>query len=443
MSEKVINLGDRKRPRVNYKGLTKAFARPQLTRPIEPVVAKERALHPDLGPNMVWYTSRYSGPGQGHKEFSFGRLRDLGLAPELLVYRVLRDLYGAPDVITLAIPKDAFKASRGSEPVKGAFPWEWSFMLKASSDAFIEVRKEPGTQEPHLAVWVPKLLDVNSSALEAVQGDIDLFIREFAQTLKNSKHLVNSKEIKATSSTLGPLNIYGDMLAAGDEQMAAVSRLGKQYRNKVGKDTDRAGLISTSLGTFYLAAAVNYLLALEAFVNLISVLLRKEEFQGKEFDRATIKADFELRLLSLSLYCVGFVRTPFPPSSPIFNQVRRLRDFRNNLLHGNLSMDDHVSYVVNEDLFMFHWWPGMDHYDETVPFEKLPLAKQLFREEHAKTVRKLVEEIVDGIADSMEPKYKAWVETWRRAMLIPAEFKQGRWVADLQPSDAYIPGKRK
>jgi hypothetical protein len=369
-------------------------------------------------------------------------MRDLGLAPELLVYRVLRDLYGKPDLITLAIPKDVLKTNRGSEPVKGAFPWEWSFMLKGSSDAFIEVRKEPGTQEPHLAVWVPKLLDVNSSTLDAVQADVDLFINELALTLKSSKHLVNPKEIKATSKTLGPLNIYGDMLAAGDEQMAIVSRLGKRYRNKVGNDPDRAGLITTSLGTFYLAAAVNYLLALEAFVNLISLLMRKEEFQGNEFDRATIKADFEVRVLSLSLYCIGFLRAPFPPSSPIFNQLRRLRDFRNNLLHGNLSMDDHVSYVVPEDLFLFHWWPGMDRLDEDVPFEKLPVARQLFHERHAKTVRNVMEEIVDGIADAMEPEYKAWVEKWRHAMLVPAEFRQGRWVPNLQPTAAYIPRKR-
>jgi hypothetical protein len=439
MDEKVVALSERKKPRVHYRALAKKFNRPELTRQIEPVSAREKRLQPDLGPNMIWYTSRYSGPGPTYKEFPLGRMRDLGLTPELLVYRVLRDLYGTPDVITVAIPKDALTKRRGSEPIKGAFPWEWSFMLKGSSDAFIEVRKEPGTQEPYASVWVPKLLDVSSSSLEEVQTDVDLFIKELRNTLKSSKHLVNPKEIKATSIAFGPLNVYGDMLAAGDEQMAVVDRLGKRYKNSVGKDRDRAGRITSSLGSFYLAAAVNYLLALEAFVNLLSVVLRKEEFQGKEFDRATTKADFELRVLSLSLYCVGFSRAPFPPSSSLFNQLRRLRDFRNNLLHGNLSMDDHVSYVVHEDLFILHWWPGMDRSDGQTPFEELPLARQLFGDAHAKAVRKVVEQIVDGITDAMEPEFRAWVNIWRNAMLIPAKFRQGRWTPDLNPTDAYVP----
>ncbi|MBI1943083.1 MAG: hypothetical protein HYS35_05395 [Betaproteobacteria bacterium] len=223
--------------------------------------------------------------------------------------------------------------------------------------------------------------------------------------------------------------------------MESASRLGGRYNRR--PDKDQAAAIGTTLGTFYLAAAVNYVLALEAFVNLLIELLRKGEFQDEVFDRATTKADFELRALSLSLYCSGFASAPFPPDSLSFKQVRRLRAFRNNLLHGNVTRDNHVMYLVPEDHFIFHWWPATDEIDKQLSFDAIPLARVLFRKTHAQTVRNLVEEIVDTVQNALEPSHRSWVKGWRRGLLVPATLQEGRWVPNLAPSRVYTPKKQR
>lgn len=434
MSDKLVQMSDHKKAKVHYKGLSKQFNRPSLRREFEPVHANEKRLHPDLGDDMLWYTSRYVGPGDSFRELGAFDLIELGIGPELLIYRVLRDLYGLPDITTAAFPKSTFDDKEKPEPVSGMLPWEWSYMLKGSSEAHIEVRKQPGTQRPYFAIWVPRLSVVSAETKQEVQADIDRFLQELRKTLKASQHLLDRKEIKKKAPSLGPINVYADLIAAGDEQLAITSKLTADYKRKV-LDKKQAG--RTTPGTFHLGAAIDYLLALEAFVNLLSELLRKEEFQAEVFDRATTRADFELRVLSLSLYCIGFERVPTPPESLAFGHIRRLRAFRNNLLHGNLSRDDHVIYLVPQDYFIFHWWPAAEAGDAHSSFEELPVARTLFRKSHAQSVRKLVEEVVDAIIASLEPKYRKWVAGWRKNLLVPATLDNGRWTPNLKPPKKY------
>ncbi len=420
-----------KAPQLHYKGLLRLFTRPELRRELEPVRDDEAPLHPSVHHmGMQWYTSRYSGPGDLYQEIGLFRLRDLGIRPELLMYRALRALYGTPDIITVAFPPEVVAGERDLKDGEHPLPWEWSFMLKGASEAYIEVRRQPGTQEPHLAVWAPKVRKAASPLGGSIKADLEQFLAELTKTMEKSQHLVDAKSVHSKSAAMGPSNVYADLIAAGDEHLEAASLLSDRYEQALLKAP--SGGVVPSLGTFYLGAAISYVLALEGFVNLLSEILRKDGFRADVFERATTRADFELRLLTLPLYCNGFSKTPLSPDAPAFKNVRRLRDFRNNLLHANLSPEDHVIRVVPEDFFVFYWWPAVDEVKPQQAFERLPLARVLFRKKHAESVRLAVEATVDIIIESLAPEYKNWVIGWRTAQLVPAILKDDFWVPSLK-----------
>lgn len=430
MTKKVIHLPlNPKKHRVQYKGFIKIFKRLEVRRELEPVRKSELHLYPTLDtPSWEWYTSRYSGPGDHYREAAAFPLRGLKLGPELLVYRVLRDLYGPADNITVAFPAGFTAADKQLQDGEHPHVEAWAFMLQGQSQVVFEVRRQRGTREPHLALWVPRLNPAVEDAGTLLQEETKLFVAEFKKTLDASQSMVDKNSINRASVSLGPLNVFGDMMQAGDEQLAAAAAMKPKYGKRAASAASKSN-VQANLGTFHLAAAIQYLLALEAYVNTLSELLRKKEFRDALFERATTRADFEMRLLSLALYCDGFAKAPFSPGTTLFKRIRLLRNFRNNILHGNLSHDDHVLRVVPEDLFTFHWWPAVCEYAKRDgdSIDRLPLARILFTKRHAESVKQTVELAVDAIIDAMEPAYGAWATKWRTNGLVPAYFDDQEW----------------
>ena len=439
MPDNVVGLPkQRKKPRVTYKGFAKSFRRFDLRRELEPVKEEDLKHYPSLGsPPMEWYTARYYGPGEQFREVGLHALRDLGIAPELLVFRVLRDLFGPPDNITVAFPAGYVENRR--ELAEGEVPFmaEWGFLIAGSTEAVYEVRKQPGTQQPHLAVWLPRITSVATDKQAQLVSEFRFFVRELRKTLDESQSLIDRREVKRESVSFGPINVYCDLLAAGDEQLAVV--VGRKAQLNAAK-VDRSGgtgITGPALGTFYMAAAVQYLLALEAFVNVVGELLRKDEFVNPIFNRLTREVDFESRLLSLSLFCRGFERPPFDPHTPLFKRIRELRRFRNDVLHGAFSHDDHVLRVLTEDFYMFYWWPAIDEPLLARPDGSgmaLPLVRTLFAKRHADLVRRDVEEAVDAIIAAMDTDHRTWANAWRTAQAIPAVHTAEGWRPSLKLS---------
>lgn len=435
MPNNVVGLPkQRKKPRVTYKGFAKAFRRLEVQRLLEPIKPEDLKHYPTLGsPPMEWFTARYDGPGERFSEIGLHALRDLGIAPELLVFRVLRDLYGPPDNITVAFPAGYVADRRELGEGEGPLMAEWGFLLAGSTEAVYEVRKQPGTQQPHLAVWLPRISGVSADKQAQLVSEFKLFVRELRKTLDESQALIDKRAVKRESVSIGPINVYGDLLAAGDEQLAVVaSRIARVEATNLG----RKG-VTAAPGTFYMAAAIQYVLALEAFVNVVSEILRKEDFFDPVFDRLTLEVDFESRLLSLSLFCRGFERAPFEPNNPLFKRIRELRKFRNEVLHGAFSHDDHVVRVLTEDFYMFYWWPAADEPTLARPDGSrisLPIARALFTKRHAEHVRRDVEDAVDAIIGAMDSDHRAWVCSWRTAQAIPAVQVADGWRPSLTRS---------
>jgi hypothetical protein len=441
MSENVVGLSARrKKPRVTYKGFAKAFHRLEVQRPLEPVKAEDLKHFPIFGsPPMEWYTARYVGPGEQFYEAGLHALKDLGLAPELLVFRVLRDLLGPPDNATVAFPEGVVTGGRELREGESPFLLEWSFLLVGASEVVYEIRKQPGTQQPHLAIWLPRVASVSVEKQKLLASEFKLFVRELRRTLDESQALIDKHELRRKSVAVGPLNVYRDLLAAGDEQLSIVAERPKRHSSTTAKSSGGNGGIPTAPGTFCMAAAIQYLLALEAFVNVVSELLRKESFSDQVFSRLTSDMDFESRLLSLSLFCGGFRQAPFTPGLPLFKRIRELRSFRNKVMHGAFSHDDHVLRLLTEDHYMFYWWPAADEptlAGSSAAGISLPLAPALFTKRHADHVRRNVEEAVDAIIEAMEPAYRSWANAWRHEQAIPAVQDAHGWRPSLARAEA-------
>lgn len=425
-----------KKARVNYKGLLRAFRRINVERRFELVKADELPLLPNGGGVQVtWYTCRYAGPGSDYREAGFRPLKDFGLAPELLIYRVLRDLYGLPDCLTVGV----VAKSQDQEPSNGdpGMQWEWGFLLAGQSDAIFEIRKQPGTQHPYVAIWLPRMFAVDEAATKNADNDLKTLVRELQKTLHESPALVDSKDVKKASTSIGPINVYADLLAAGDDQLAA-AKMTEVAIGRTDREGDRSRKLPQSVGTFFMAAAIQYLLAFEAYVNVVDALLRKDEFSDKLYDRLAQHADFESRLLALPLFCKGFERPPFTPDMPLFKRVRELRKFRNEVLHGSFSDDDHVIRLLTEDNYFFYWWPAVDEAavaNRDGSARQLPLARGLFRRRHTDIVRRDVELAVEAIISAMQPDYRGWAESWRASQTVPAVLSAGMWRPSLDRRD--------
>jgi hypothetical protein len=211
MPDNVVGLPkQRKKPRVTYKGFAKKFRRLEVQRLLEPVKPEDLKHYPTLGsPPMEWFTARYDGPGEKFIEVGLHALRDLGIAPELLVFRVLRDLYGPPDNITVAFPAGYVANRRELSEGEGPFMSEWGFLLAGSTEAVYEVRKQPGTQQPHLAVWLPRISSVSTDKQAQLVSEFKFFVRELRKTLDESQALIDRREVKRESVSIGPINVYG------------------------------------------------------------------------------------------------------------------------------------------------------------------------------------------------------------------------------------------
>ena len=77
----------------------------------------------------------------------------------------------------------------------------------------------------------------------------------------------------------------------------------------------------------------------ESFVNLLIFVLAKPEIkQNERFFQNTIRQQIDIRVQSLRLNCIGFIR-PVDYSDGICKKFHTLMNERNDLLHGNVEVN--------------------------------------------------------------------------------------------------------
>lgn len=326
---------------------------------------------------------------------------------QLLIYRALKLLYGAPDVVAALLNREK----------NAAYPVDWSFSITLSEHAICEIRSRHYSRI-HLVVWAPRVRSLE--AREVLTDSIVKFCEHLDTFLELNGHLWDESTDLSSSN---PQTAIGNVAA---EKYRGAKRL-----QSAAKTHDRrpaaaplpigSALEVPSVGYLYAAAAVQYFVALEALVNLLYTLLLRDEFRNRTYQRLTIHSEVDLRLASLHVFCKGFVSQPLKPGSDLWNRVIELRDFRNDLVHGNVT-DEHSIHSMNEDFFLFFYSPSSDFRGRKLEARrKLRLPRNQTRID-AKTVvqvKATVDEVREALLAAMDEPTRVWVGGWLNEAFIP------------------------
>ena len=170
-----------------------------------------------------------------------------------------------------------------------------------------------------------------------------------------------------------------------------------------------------------------FFVSFESFVNLLYRLLLRIEFRSDTYARLTVRSDLDLRLLSLHVFCRGFHTQAVEPDSPLYGQLLQLRDFRNDVVHCNIT-EEHECHSLEEDGFMFFYLPAGD-YRGRKKEESIPKGFSRFQpnigEDTVTRTKEIVDALREAILAAMEPETRAWVLSWLWRPNIPAGHPHG------------------
>lgn len=174
-------------------------------------------------------------------------------------------------------------------------------------------------------------------------------------------------------------------------------------------------------GSLYLSSAILFIIALETLVNTIYHLLLKSEFGHEAYERATIRADLDVRIISAHLFCDGFDKSILTPNTDLWCRVLKLRNFRNDVFHGNIT-PDHYIYVIPEDMFAFFYDGITDfrgrkgeekakrNYPTTMPQINLTVVSE---------IKETVDQIIVAIKEAANKENRAWLDSWLWEAMVP------------------------
>ena len=159
-----------------------------------------------------------------------------------------------------------------------------------------------------------------------------------------------------------------------------------------------------------LGAATLFLVSLEAFVNLLYEFLLRTDLDDTRYDRLITRLDLDLRILSLHLFCRGFVRQPIEPDSDLWSEVNRLREFRNDLMHGNVT-DENEFHAIREGIHVFYYAPFRDYRG---PAKERQVGTRVRRytgtihDGFVRDIRGVVDRAQKALVEALEPELAVW-----------------------------------
>ena len=98
-----------------------------------------------------------------------------------------------------------------------------------------------------------------------------------------------------------------------------------------------------------------------------------------------------------------------------------LRDFRNDIVHGNFS-DEHRIYALYESGYDFYYSPSADFRGtktERKSPEILTRYQSQFGSGAVKHVKRIVDDLRQAILSAMDEPTRAWVESWLWDAVVP------------------------
>ncbi|PJB29670.1 hypothetical protein CO110_04540 [Candidatus Desantisbacteria bacterium CG_4_9_14_3_um_filter_40_11] len=339
----------------------------------------------------------------------------------LLIYRIFKLSYGQPDILGALSELDLIKKTFKAQPV------EWGYILKIMDNLFAEIRSSNMNTRLKLKYWiksVPKNKDEKKLAIRKMQG----FFSAFEDSIKKNAHLFNEeKEIDdQTESDAAILNIFSERYRSA-EALLIMAQEGDILPDRRDLEFGEAPKVNTG-GSIYLSSSILFVIALESLINTLYHLLLRPEFQAEPYERVTARADLDIRLISAHLFCEGFNAPILTPHSELWGRLLKLRQFRNDMIHGNIT-SDHVVYSFLEDKITFFYGPTTDfrgYKAEDKAARKYPTSMAHVNKDIVSEIKETVDLIIRAIIDAATDEHREWINKWIWEAMIPKFIKPRR-----------------
>jgi hypothetical protein len=374
-------------------------------------------LQPDT-PEMIAATTLDS-PLPKYKLLHELDLQDtLPLFNSILIYRILKKTYDSrPDIVGVIISRKATNKNITEDEIIGCGASDWSYSMRINDSLTAEIRSMFNNTRLKLRFWSCCTLDDENAKKEYGRSMADFF-NDFNEILENNLHLFEEKALKSKHHKSTVLNIFAEKYKAAETLLLFADTFDLKPQKVQLKFEENPEVLST--GAIYLSSAIFFIIALESLVNTLYSLLIKKEFDSRDYERITIKSDLDLRLLTMHLFCNGFKSQIISPQTELWNNMLKLREFRNTVIHGNITDDDKVHAII-EDHIMFFYGPTRDYRGKSAEKKaenRFPVTMPQITKKVVLTIKEIVDEIVKSIITAMDDETRNWVEGWIKKLVI-------------------------
>ncbi len=294
------------------------------------------------------------------------------------------------------------------------FPINWKFFVRLPSGGIVEL----ATKDKNTIFYVAQIIlpetDAKNDSRETAKF-INLLLEE-ANRLKSQ--LFNpTKEFERQERVRLYLlfNVYLSNYLSAKTMLGMAETLEAELRQEFLRydartsdlyDMEKRKHIDQHMltcGMYYCSTISYFFMALEGFINLVFHAFLKKKFRDKEF-RIDQRFDLEQKLRLMSVLCEGFNDDRDLPTG-VLSGFKKLKNYRNSLFHSKVE-DSLKGLCFVEDGFFYTY--DMDEYkDHFLPAHKIKLTVS-----DAIEVKKMVDEIVNYILDSMNKVTRNTTETY-------------------------------
>ena len=335
----------------------------------------------------------------------------------ILIYRILKKMYDNPDIVGVLISRKATNKNIPEDEIIGCGASDWSYSMRINDSLAAEIRSMFNNTRLKLRFWSCCTPD-DENAKKEYGRSMAGFFNDFNKILENNLHLFEENALKSNHHKSTVPNIFAEKYKAAETLLLFADTFDLKAPKIQLKVWEMPAVSST--GAIYLSSAIFFIIALESLVNLLYSRLLKKEFVSRDYERITIKSDLDLRLLTMHLFCNGFKSQIISPQAELWKNMLNLRDFRNNVIHGNIT-DEHKFYSIVEDNIMFFYGPDIDYRGKSAEKKaenRFPVTMPQITKKVVLTIKEIVDEIVKSIITAMDDKTRNWVEGWIKELVI-------------------------
>lgn len=264
----------------------------------------------------------------------------------LAFYRILKSMYGAPDPVFVAI-----------DEISGeAYKLDWGYLLILSDDLCIDIYSVVGNVRCRASLFTAKEIKFKSVDSKKIVED---FFSDLAGIVRDSSNFFSvSEETERENCTTVIENTFVVRMESGKNLFRLATLLDSRPERKLYKNGEAPEV--HTVGSLFAASLMFYIISVECLLNIIYKKYLLPEFAGNHvFERALSHKDFMFRLGSLHLYCSCFSKPVVEVGSDFWSDIDKLREFRNNFVHGNLTRHNEL-FSIFEDGFAFALSPAID-----------------------------------------------------------------------------------